>query len=79
VGIMLNPEARGKGFGAEAIRMCVEWGFAECGFAEESVGTLERNKGMMRIIEKVLVPRGWEGERGMLENGDWEWEFRGVC
>lgn len=25
VGIMLNPEGRGKGFGSEAIRLCVNW------------------------------------------------------
>lgn len=65
VGVMLNPEARGKGFGAEAIGFCVDWGLGECGFSEESMGTLERNEGMMRIVEKVLVPRGWRGEWGV--------------
>lgn len=76
VGIMLNPEARGKGFGAEAIRMCVEWGFQECGFAEESVGTLERNAGMVRIVERMLVPKGWRGVRKQLESGELEWELK---
>jgi RimJ/RimL family protein N-acetyltransferase len=76
VGVMLNLEVRGKGFGSEAIRLCVEWGFEECGFGEESVGTLERNKGMMRIIENVLVPQGWKGERRVLESGEWGWEFK---
>jgi RimJ/RimL family protein N-acetyltransferase len=77
VGVMLNPEARGKGYGAEAIRLSVEWGFSQgVGFGEESVGTLERNAGMMRVIEKVLVPRGWKGERRKLESGEWEWEYK---
>jgi hypothetical protein len=75
VGVMLNPGVRGKGYGAEAIMLCVEWGFAECGFGE-SVGTSERNVGMMKIIQKVLVPRGWRGERRKLESGEWEWEFK---
>jgi len=56
--------------------MSVDWGFEECGFAEESLGTLERNVGMMKIIGRLLVPRGWKGERKKLKSGEWEWEFR---
>jgi RimJ/RimL family protein N-acetyltransferase len=68
---MLEPEARGKDFGAKAIRLSVEWGFEKCGFEEESLGTLERNAGMMRIVERVLVLMGWRGEeRKLLENGE---------
>jgi RimJ/RimL family protein N-acetyltransferase len=77
VGIMLSPEARGKGFGGEAIRLAVEWGFEVCGFEEESLGMLERNRGMMKIVERVLVPMGWKGEeRKLLENGEWECNFK---
>jgi hypothetical protein len=72
---MLNLEVRGKGYEAEAIRLCVDWGFAECGFGEESVGTLEGNVRIMGIIKMVLVPRGRKSKRRKLESERWELEF----
>jgi hypothetical protein len=56
--------------------LCVEWEFAECGFGEESVGTLERNVGMMRIYSEGFGAERVEGERRKLESGEWEWEFK---
>lgn len=40
------------------------------------MGTLKRNLEMMKIIERVLVPGGWNGERRQLESGKREWEFK---
>ena len=37
---------------------------------------MERNVGMMKIIGRLWVPRGWKGERKKLKSGEWEWEFR---
>lgn len=54
VGVMLNPEARGKGFGMEAFWMSVSWGFEKAGFDEVSVTMLESNKGMRGIMDKAL-------------------------
>lgn len=47
----------------------MEWGFAECGFGEESVGTLERNVGMMRVYSEGFGAERVEG--GEEEVGEW--------
>ncbi|KAK1447641.1 acetyltransferase [Colletotrichum melonis] len=63
VGVMINPEYRGRGFAAEAVRLAVEWGFrkvAEGGLQLERVSATmsERNVPMRGLVEKRF---GWAG------------------
>ncbi|KAK1544225.1 acetyltransferase [Colletotrichum paranaense] len=63
VGVMINPEYRGRGFAAEAVRLAVEWGFekvAESGLQLERVSATmsERNVPMRGLVEKRF---GWTG------------------
>ncbi|KAK1728970.1 acetyltransferase [Colletotrichum acutatum] len=63
VGVMINPEFRGRGFAAEAVRSAVEWGFrkvAEGGLQLERVSATmsERNVPMRGLVEKRF---GWTG------------------
>ncbi|KAK7447496.1 acetyltransferase [Colletotrichum acutatum] len=63
VGVMINPEFRGRGFAAEAVRSAVGWGFrkvAEGGLQLERVSATmsERNVPMRGLVEKRF---GWTG------------------
>ncbi|KXH31976.1 acetyltransferase [Colletotrichum simmondsii] len=63
VGVMINPQFRGRGFAAEAVRLAVEWGFrkvAEGGLQLERVSATmsERNVPMRGLVEKRF---GWAG------------------
>ncbi|KAF4778892.1 acetyltransferase [Colletotrichum scovillei] len=73
VGVMINPDFRGRGFAAEAVRLAVEWGFrkvAEGGLQLERVSATmsERNVPMRRLVEKrfrwagVVKPGKEEGD-----------------
>ncbi|KAH0431373.1 acetyltransferase [Colletotrichum camelliae] len=79
VGAMLNPEYRGKGFAAEAIRLAVEFAFRgveEGGLQVDAVSATmsERNLPMVGLVEKKL---GWVGVRkpGEKEGDDGEIYF----
>jgi len=51
-GVMLNPEARRKGYGYEAMRISVDYGLRELGLVEVRIGTTSRNVGMRELMEK---------------------------
>jgi len=68
VGVMINPEARGKGFGVEAMRLSIEYAFGkikEGGLALDGVTAtmLKRNAPMVGVMRKL----GWEGKERLHE------------
>ncbi|TDZ53166.1 hypothetical protein CTRI78_v007122 [Colletotrichum trifolii] len=73
VGVMVNPEYRGRGFGVEAMRLAVEWGFKGVGQAGLQLKGItatmrEENEPMVGLVERKL---GWEGVR---EGGEVKFE-----
>ena len=58
-GIMLNPEALGKGYGYEALRMTIDFGLRVLGLKEMRVVTLSANIALRTLME---------GKFGMLPN-----------
>jgi RimJ/RimL family protein N-acetyltransferase len=52
VGVMLNPEARGKGYAYEAMRISIDFGLRELGLIEVRIGTQSRNMAMKGLMEK---------------------------
>ena len=53
-GVMLNPEARGKGYAYEALRMSIDYGLRELGLVEVRIGTTSKNVAMRGLMEKKL-------------------------
>lgn len=60
-GVMLNPEARGKGYAVEAMRLGIQWGFEQAEFGLISVTMVEGNGAMRKVMER-LREVGWDGE-----------------
>lgn len=56
VGVVLNPEARRKGYGYEALRISIDYGLRELGLSEVRLGTTSRNVGMKGLMERKF---GW--------------------
>lgn len=51
-GVMLDPEARGKGYAYEAMRMSIDYGLRELGLVEVRIGTTSSNVAMRGLMEK---------------------------
>ncbi|KAL0948169.1 hypothetical protein HGRIS_010781 [Hohenbuehelia grisea] len=74
VGVMLNPDFRGKGYGVEAIKLSVEWGFRgilEGGLQLDRITATMRtgNTAMVGLVEKKL---GWQATKRLGEGGQEE-------
>ncbi|KAH8703201.1 hypothetical protein BGW36DRAFT_354635 [Talaromyces proteolyticus] len=50
-GVMVNPEARRKGFAAEALKIVIDYGLKELNLAEIRVGTPSSNMAMRGLME----------------------------
>ncbi|KFY57446.1 hypothetical protein V496_06415 [Pseudogymnoascus sp. VKM F-4515 (FW-2607)] len=86
--IRISPEAQGKGYGSEAIKWVLEWGFMVAGLHRVSIGCFSFNEGARRLYERlgfVVEGRtrevawkngGWHDciEMGMLE-GEWREKY----
>ena len=51
-GVMLRPEARGKGYAYEALRMSIDYGLRELELVEIRIGTTSKNFAMRGLMEK---------------------------
>lgn len=88
MGIRIIPEGQGKGYGSEAIKWVLEWGFLVAGLHRVSIGCFAFNEGARRLYERlgfVVEGRtrevawkngGWHDciEMGMLE-GEWREKY----
>lgn len=50
-GVVVNPDARRKGYGAEALRMAIDYALKELDLVEVRVGTPSSNIAMRRLME----------------------------
>ncbi|OJJ49967.1 hypothetical protein ASPZODRAFT_13072 [Penicilliopsis zonata CBS 506.65] len=74
-GVVVNPSARRKGYGHEALRMVIDYGIRELGLAEVRIGTNSKNTGMKRLIERF----GLKFEAGAVVDkfgNDFNWTIR---
>ncbi|OBT96397.1 hypothetical protein VE01_05660 [Pseudogymnoascus verrucosus] len=86
--IRIVPAAQGRGYGSEAIKWVLEWGFLVAGLHRVSIGCFSFNEGARRLYERlgfVVEGRtrevawkngGWHDciEMGMLE-GEWREKY----
>lgn len=66
VGIMLDPQIRGKGYGVEAMKMAIDYAFETLKLDEVTATMLEKNLPMRNLLDKKLELKGSkrEGEFG---------------
>ena len=57
VGYWTSPEARGRGFAARALRLVVDWGFAEFGLVRIGLYCDVENAGSQRVAEAAGFER----------------------
>jgi RimJ/RimL family protein N-acetyltransferase len=70
VGLALVPEARGQGFGLDAVQVCVDYAFRTLGLHRLQIETTVENHGMISVARKagfspegVLRDAGWVNGR----------------
>ena len=51
VGVIINPDARGHGYGFETLRIVIDHGLRELKLDQIEVGTISRNTAMRRLME----------------------------
>jgi ribosomal-protein-alanine N-acetyltransferase len=67
-----SPDARGKGYGSEVVRLLLRYGFNVLNLRKISAGMVESNVTSMKIFEKVgMKPDGRRKEQFFI-NGHWE-------
>lgn len=71
MGIQICQEEQGKGYGTEAIKWAMEWGFLAAGLHRVSIGCYAFNEGARRLYERLgFVVEGRVREAAW-KNGDW--------
>ncbi|MCJ1432109.1 hypothetical protein MMC27_001465 [Xylographa pallens] len=77
-GIMLNPEARGKGYAYEAIRMTIDHALRVLKLDEVTISMTKANTAMRGLVDKKfrLPPKEFKGDHGMevqytIKKNDW--------
>jgi len=66
-GIMLNPEARGKGYAYEAMRMTIDHALRVLPLDEVTISMTKSNTAMRGLMDKKfrLPPKEFKGDHGM--------------
>ena len=66
-GVMLNPEARGKGYAYEAMRMTVDHALRILQLDEVTISMTKENTAMRGLMDKKfrLLPKEFKGDHGM--------------
>ncbi|MCJ1382708.1 hypothetical protein MMC17_005821 [Xylographa soralifera] len=77
-GIMLNPEARGKGYAYEALRMTIDHALRVLQLDEVTISMTKANAAMRGLMDKkfCLPPKEFNGDNGMelqytIKKDDW--------
>jgi RimJ/RimL family protein N-acetyltransferase len=71
IGIVLMPEARGRGVGTQAQRLLVRYLFAHTHVVRIEAGTELANIAEQRALEKVGMTREGVGRSTSYRNGKW--------
>ncbi|KAK9350269.1 acyl-CoA N-acyltransferase [Lipomyces doorenjongii] len=74
-GVMMNPEARRKGYGTEGLKMIIDYGLRELGLVEVRVGTHSSNIAMRRLMEVKLQMEPEVEEKGDRFGNDLLWRI----
>lgn len=75
VGVMINPTARRKGFGAEALRIIIDYGLNCDRLAEVRIGTPSSNTAMRRLVEMKFKMEPEVQEEGNRFENDLLWRI----
>ena len=71
IGLGLLPSHQGKGYGSEAIRWALQWGFMSAGLHRVTVKAFEYNNGARRLYEKLGFTHEGTIRETWWHNGRW--------
>jgi RimJ/RimL family protein N-acetyltransferase len=69
--IQICREEQGKGYGSEAIKWALEWGFLTAGLHRVSIGCFSFNEGARRLYERLGFVVEGRAREAVWKNGDW--------
>ncbi|OZB93004.1 GNAT family N-acetyltransferase [Paenibacillus sp. XY044] len=72
IGYFLDRAENGKGYMTEAVRLIVDYAFAELKLHRIEAGVMPRNPGSIRVLEKAGFHREGIARSNVLINGKWE-------
>ena len=70
--LMGNKKFWGNGYGEEAAKLIVEYGFERLNLHRIYCGTLETNKGMKKLTKKLLMKKEGLRRQAMFKNGEFQ-------
>jgi RimJ/RimL family protein N-acetyltransferase len=76
IGIMIHPDHHGNGYGTEAARLTVEYGFQEAGFRKIEARVHEGNKASRSIWEKLGFTREGRVRDALFYGGEYVDAYR---
>ena len=75
IGISLAEPYRNQGYGSEAIRWILNWGFNSAGLHRIGIKTFDYNDGARRLYERLGFMREGLARESVLHDGKWCGEF----
>jgi ribosomal protein S18 acetylase RimI-like enzyme len=76
IGILIASEHRGLGYGSEAVRWILNWGFQIAGLHRIGLQSADYNTGAMRLWERLGFRLGGRDREALWINGEWCDEVR---
>lgn len=72
IGYSLDKKQNGKGYGTEAVKQAVEFGFKELGLHRIEAGVMPHNIPSIRVLEKAGFHKEGIAKENVRINGKWE-------
>jgi len=69
--VQICREEQGKGYGTEAIKWALEWGFLVGGLHKVNIGCFSFNKGASRLYERLGFVAEGRAREVVWKNGGW--------
>jgi len=71
IGILIAAEHRGQGYGSEAVRWILNWGFQSAGLHRVGLQSASFNTGAIRLWERLGFQEDGKDREAVWSNGRW--------
>ncbi|KAH7396722.1 acyl-CoA N-acyltransferase [Phaeosphaeria sp. MPI-PUGE-AT-0046c] len=76
IGILIAPEHQGHGYGSEAVRWILDWGFEMAGLHRIGLQSASFNTGAIRLWKRIGFHQDGVDREALWSNGRWHDEVR---